>query len=62
MPMPRWYLIYGALILALAATAEWRGWSLAETTEGHTDPRSVRNNPGAYRSVYIGGGRTHYGK
>jgi hypothetical protein len=62
MTIPRWYLVYGALLLALTATAEWRGWSLADRNEGHTDPRSVRNNPGSYRSVYIGGSRYRYGK
>ena len=63
MTMPRWYLVYGALVLALAATAEWRGWTFASTNETHADPRSVRNNPGSYRSVYfIGGGRYRYGK
>lgn len=62
MTMPRPYLVYGALILALTVVAEWRGWSVAETNEAHTDPRSVRNNPGSYRPVYIGGGRYHYGK
>jgi hypothetical protein len=61
MTLARGYLAFGVLVLAFAAVAEWRGWSLADTTEARTDPRSVRNNPGSYRSTYYGG-RVHYGK
>lgn len=61
MKLARGYLVFGLLVFALAAVAEWRGWSLATTKEDRTDPRSVRNNPGSYRSTYYGG-RVHYGK
>ena len=57
----RRYLTFGLLVLALSGVAEWRGWSLASAKEDHADPRSVRNNPGSYRSTYYGG-RVHYGK
>lgn len=61
MRLARGYLVFGLLVLATAAVAEWRGWSMAGVTEDRADPRSVRNNPGAYRSIYYGG-RVHYGK
>ena len=57
----RGYLVFGVAVLLLASVAEWRGWSFVDTSEGKTDPRSVRNNPGSYRSTYYGG-RYHYGK
>ncbi len=48
----RLYLIYGALILAMVGFAEFRGWSLDSMNQLHNVPRSVRDNPGSYRSVY----------
>ena len=61
MRLARGYLVFGLLVLAIAVVAEWRGWSLASTKEDRTDPRSVRSNPGSYRSSYYIG-RVHYGK
>jgi len=46
------YLTYGLIILGLLGTAEYRGWSLASVNEVKNVPRSVRDNPGSYRSVY----------
>ncbi len=48
----RLYLIYGPLILAMVGFAEFRGWSLDSMNQLHNVPRSVRDNPGSYRSVY----------
>ena len=59
--LSRVYLTFGIIVLLVAGVAEWRGWSVADTSEAKTDPRSVRNNPGSYRSAYYGG-RYHYGK
>jgi hypothetical protein len=56
------YLVYGSALLALLAVAEYRGWSLLRTSETRNVPRSVRDNPGAYRSPYVGGGRYLGGK
>ena len=61
MPIPRAYLIFGVLLLATAAVLEFRGTSFATTRENRGDPRSIRSNPGSYRSTYYGG-RTSYGK
>ena len=56
------YLVYGSALLAVLAVAEYRGWSLLRTSETRNVPRSVRDNPGAYRSPYVGGGRRIGGK
>ena len=56
------YLLYGLALLGLLGTAEYRGWSLLRTSEVSNVPRSVRDNPGAYRSPYVGGGRYMGGK
>jgi hypothetical protein len=55
------YLLWGLAVLALVATAEWRGWSFGSVTETRTDnPRSVRDNPGSYRPHYIVTGSRRY--
>jgi hypothetical protein len=46
------YVAYGILVLGLVAAADYRGWSLDSTTELKNIPKSVRDNPGSYRSVY----------
>ena len=40
--------------LLQAFTAEYRGWSLDTIEEVKNVPKSVRDNPGSYRSVYSG--------
>jgi len=46
------YLAYGALLLGLVGVAEYRGWGLSRVNEVKNVPRTVRDNPGAYRSHY----------
>ena len=47
------YLAYGALLLGLVGVAEYRGWSpFSSVNEVKNVPRTVRDNPGAYRSHY----------
>ena len=59
----RWYLIYGAAVVALVGLAEYRGWGPSgNVRQGQAAPRSVRDNPGAYRSHYTGTGRYVGGK
>lgn len=48
------YLVWGLIVLALTGVAEYRGWSLTSLNEVKDVPRSVRDNPGAYRSIYRG--------
>jgi hypothetical protein len=47
------YLAYGLLLLGMVAVAEYRGWSLTSVNEVKNVPKSVRDNPGAYRSHYM---------
>jgi hypothetical protein len=58
------YLVFGALLVASAAFADWRGMSLTRAREVKNVPRSVRDNPGSYRPTYIytGSGRYPRGK
>jgi hypothetical protein len=46
------YLAYGVMVLAALTMVEYRGWSLDSVNEVKNVPRSVRDNPGSYRSVY----------
>jgi hypothetical protein len=46
------FLLYGLAVLGLVSTAEYRGWSLSWINEVKNVPKSVRDNPGSYRSVY----------
>jgi hypothetical protein len=48
------YILYSVIVLGTLATAEYRGWSLDSVNEVKNVPRSVRDNPGSYRSVYSG--------
>lgn len=48
------YIIYGIIVLGALAMAQYRGWSLNSVNEVKNVPRSVRDNPGSYRSVYSG--------
>jgi hypothetical protein len=46
------YMIYGLGVLALLATAQYRGWTFTPVSLLSNVPKSVRDNPGSYRSVY----------
>jgi hypothetical protein len=46
------FLIYGLVVLGLVSLAEVRGWSLDSVDKIPNVPKSVRDNPGSYRSVY----------
>ena len=46
------YLGYGLIILSMVSWAEYRGWSWDSFHEVNNVPRSVRDNPGSYRSIY----------
>jgi hypothetical protein len=51
------YTIFGALLLGLIFAAEVRGWTPMRPTEVKNVPRSIRDNPGAYRPHY----RSYFG-
>jgi hypothetical protein len=46
------YILYGVIVLGTLGMAEYRGWSPDSVDEVKNVPRSVRDNPGSYRSVY----------
>jgi hypothetical protein len=52
------YMIYGLLLLISSGYGEYYGWSLSRINQVKNVPKSVRDNPGAYRSVYSG--YSHY--
>lgn len=58
----RVYAVWATAVLLLLGVAQYRGWTLTSSDESKTNPRSVRDNPGAYRSSYYGPGRTLRGK
>lgn len=58
----RLYAAWSAAVLLLLGAAQYRGWSFTRETESRNNPRSVRDNPGAYRSSYYIPGRTLRGK
>jgi hypothetical protein len=46
------FLAYGTVLLGLLGMAEYRGWSLLRVNQLKDVPKTVRDNPGAYRSHY----------
>ncbi|BDC50358.1 hypothetical protein F183_A26740 [Bryobacterales bacterium F-183] len=46
------YLIFGSLLTGYLAWTEYRGGGFASVTRLKNVPRSIRDNPGAYRSHY----------
>jgi len=46
------YMIYSMLLLTGTTWAEYRGWSMTPVNQVKNIPKTVRDNPGAYRSHY----------
>ncbi|MBI5083116.1 MAG: hypothetical protein HY858_04515 [Candidatus Solibacter usitatus] len=46
------YGIFGSLVLGLASLGQWMGFSGSSINEVKNVPKSVRENPGVYRSHY----------
>lgn len=46
------YLIFGTLLTGYLAWTEYRGGGFANVMRLQNVPRSIRDNPGAYRSHY----------
>jgi hypothetical protein len=46
------YVIYAAGLLAVLGVVEYRGWSYHRIHEVYNVPKTIRDNPGAYRSHY----------
>jgi hypothetical protein len=47
------YLAYGLALLGLVTLAEYRGWTFTRVNELRNVPKSIRDNPGAYRAHYM---------
>lgn len=56
------FTLYGLAVLFGVGWAEYRGWSLSRVSEVKGVPKTVRDNPGAYRSHYGGYSRYFGGK
>ena len=56
------YMLYGVLLLAWMASAAYRGAPFigARVNEVKNVPKTVRDNPGVYRSIYAGYAYSHY--
>ena len=56
------FLTYGLALLGLTTYAEYRGWTFSRVNEVRNVPKTVRDNPGSYRSHYGGFYRYSGGK
>jgi len=56
------FTFYGVMLLLCTGFAEYRGWSLSSINQVKNIPKTVRDNPGAYRSHYGGFSRYIGGK
>ncbi|MGC4081301.1 MAG: hypothetical protein QM736_04090 [Vicinamibacterales bacterium] len=56
------YLLLGLAVLGAAGYADLRGYIAARPSTINNIPRSIRQNPGAYRSLYNGSPRLFGGK
>ena len=54
------YTTMGAVLILLVVAADLRGWTPMRTNEVKNVPRSIRDNPGAYRPHYHAFGTGHY--
>lgn len=55
--MSKIYAAIGGLVLVGFLSIHWFGWSFFDDHEEHETPtpKSIRDNPGAYRAHYVGG-------
>jgi hypothetical protein len=56
------FLVFGLSVVGGAAIADMRGWLATRPGVVRDVPRSIRDNPGAYRSLYNGAPRYFGGK
>jgi hypothetical protein len=55
-------LLAGLLLVSGAFMADTRGWFGTRSSMVQNVPRSIRDNPGAYRALYSGSPRLFGGK
>lgn len=51
----RLYMFVGAMTIMGLGASHYYGWALTSTDKAKGIPQSVRDNPGAYRTHYVGG-------
>jgi hypothetical protein len=56
------FLLYGLSLIGFAGFAHYSGWTLSRVNEVRGVPKSIRDNPGIYRSIYTGYSRYSGGK
>jgi hypothetical protein len=56
------YILFGLTVVGTAVTADTRGWLGTRASVIRNVPRSIRDNPGAYRALYSGSPRLFGGK
>ena len=56
------FWLYGLTLLGGASWLEYQGYSWSRVNEVRGVPKSIRDNPGIYRSIYTGYGRYSGGK
>jgi hypothetical protein len=56
------YLAFGLFLLGASGVADVRGWLISRPDHLQNVPRSIRDNPGAWRSIYRGSPRYFGGK
>jgi hypothetical protein len=56
------YMIYGLAVIAFMGMAQYRGWNLSQLNQARSIPRTVRDNPGAFRPMYSDSPRYSGGK
>ena len=56
------FTISGLALIGAASLAEFYGWAFSNATHIRGVPKSVRDNPGVYRSIYSGYSRYSGGK
>jgi hypothetical protein len=56
------YMIYGLAVIGFMGMAQFRGLTLSQLNQARTIPRTIRDNPGAFRPMYNGSPRYSGGK
>ena len=50
--MRRFFYVYALTVALLFGYAQYTGWAWSQHNEIRDVPKSIRNNPGVYRTVY----------
>ena len=56
------FALYGLLLIGGASVASYRGFRFSDVETVRGVPKSIRDNPGAYRAIYSGYHRYSGGK